>query len=101
MSDYFLKFPDEATAHSVLYTTTDEITDQDGVVIQEASIKPNFANIDIIGTLYELHPSPVPDDYVPVAFDGYHVNVRVVAGEDDSALSQYAVVPTVPRRVWG
>lgn len=100
MSDYFLKFPDEATAHSVLYTTTDEITDQDGVVIQEASIKPNFANIDIIGTLYELHPSPVPDDYVPVALDGYHVNVRSI-GEDTSAIEPFSILPAFPRRVWG
>ena len=100
MIDFYLKFPDEATARSVLYTSIDEVTDKDGVVIQEASTKPNFANIDIIGTMYEIPPVDATEDYVPVALDGYHVNVRSV-GEDTSAFTQYSVEPKLPRRVWG
>ena len=100
MNDLYLKFADEAEADSVLYTTTDEVTDTlFGIVVQEASSKPNFANIDVIGTIYQAIPVDAPKDYVPVAYDGYHVNVRAV-GEDTSALTPYAVVPSVPRRVW-
>lgn len=103
MIDYYLKFADEAQANSVLYTTTDEITDQEGVVVQEASSKPNYDNTDIIGTIY--NPTGVVDTVdgfdvpVMVALDGYHVNIRhsVEAPELDA----YAVTPTNPRRIWG
>ncbi len=99
MQDFYLKFPDEATAKSVLYTTTLEVTDENGVVVQEGSVKPNFANIDIIGTIYAKTPDPMPEGYEPVALDGFHVNVRVV-GEDTSSLTTYAMTPVNPRRVW-
>jgi hypothetical protein len=97
MTDLYLKFADQAQADSVLYTVTDEVTDADGVVVQEASSKPNFANIDVLGTIYE----PAVEGEEPVAKDGYHVNVRVVGSEDASALVPFSVVPTVPKRVWG
>ena len=100
MQDYYLKFPDEARADSFLYTTILEVTDELGGVVQEGSVKPNFQNIDTIGTIYTTPPVDAPEDYVPVALDGYHVNVRVI-DEDATALISYSVVPTVPRRVWG
>lgn len=121
MSDYYLRFTDKAEADSVLYTTTTEylyedsygrpypstveLTEEDledrnatfkGI---ETTVTPKFANIDVIGTIYQAIPVDAPEDYVPVAYDGYHVNVRAV-GEDTSALTPYAVVPSVPRRVW-
>jgi hypothetical protein len=101
MTDLYLKFADQAQADSVLYTVTDEVTDADGVVVQEASSKPNFANIDVLGTLYEAIPADAEEGYEPVAKDGYHVNVRVVGSEDASALVPFSVVPTVPKRIWG
>lgn len=97
MNDLYLKFSDKAEADSVLYTVTDEVTDAEGNVVQEASSKPNFANIDVIGTIYEA--SGVEGEE-PVALDGYHVNVRVI-DEDASALEPFKVYPTQPRRIWG
>lgn len=83
--DLYLKFTDEAAATAVLYTEG----------------HPNFANIDIIGTIYKP-TSEVDNEGNPVmgALEGWHVNVRVV-DEDATALEQYAVTPTVPVRVWG
>ena len=106
MTDFYLKFENKEQADSVLYTVTDEITDAEGVVVQEASSKPNFANIDVIGTIYKPSilgqtdengiESPVMD-----ALLGFHVNIRAVDGEDSSAIAPFAVVPSVPVRIWG
>jgi len=98
MNDLYLKFADKAEADSVLYTTTDEVTDEEGAVVQEATSKPNFANIDVLGTIYEAIPEDAPEDYEPVAKDGYHVNVR--HKEQAPELDAYAVTPTNPRRIW-
>lgn len=102
MTDFYLKFASEEEANAVLYTVTPAVLDEEGEVIAEESTKPNFANIDTLGVLYE--PSGVFDeDGFPVLtpLEGWHVNVRVINNEDASGLSQYAVVPSVPRRVWG
>ena len=106
MSDFYLKFSSKTEADSVLYTTTDEVTDAEGVVVQEATSKPNFANIDVLGTISKPTGAVTVNEEgveVPVMaeLDGYHVNVRVVGSEDSSALVPFSVVPTVPRRVWG
>lgn len=85
MIDYYLKFIDKEQADSVIYTVTEEIS------------KPNYTNIDVVGTIYS---TPVEGEE-PVAIDGYHVNVRVLDGEDASVLEQYAVVPANPKRIWG
>lgn len=100
MQDFYLKFNDELEANSILYTTTEEQVDADGVVIQEKSVVPNFKNIDVLGTIFERPVEPVPVDYVPVALPGWHVNVRVIDNEDSTALQPFSVVPTNPRRVW-
>jgi len=77
MIDYYLKFADEVEANTVLYT--DE--------------HPNYRNIDTLGVLYT-------DDQ---PLDGWHVNVRVVDGEDGSKLESFKVnpEPLTWRRVWG
>ena len=122
----YLKFADKAQADSVLYTTTTEylyedrygqpypteaaLTEEDledrnatfkGI---ETTSTPNFANIDVLGTIYRPTGAVETVDgmEVPVmaALDGYHVNVRAV-GEDTSALVPFAVVPTVTQRIWG
>lgn len=97
MTDICLFFPDKATADSVLYTTVDQVTDVDGVVVVEASVTPNYKNIDIIPTVYE--PSTDPE-LPPVALPGYAVNVFAMPDEDTSALTPYIVTPTVRYRVW-
>jgi hypothetical protein len=73
--DYYLSFPDEASANAVLYTED----------------KPNFANIDTIGVIYK-------DEQ---AIPGWHVNVRLVDGEDASIIEPFKVQPATPMRVWG
>lgn len=99
--DKYLKFTDEAQANSVLYTKVPTAWDEEGEPT-EFYDKPNYANIDTIGIIYEpqevLDPENPPE---PVPLDGWHVNVRVVAGEDADSLAAYEVHPTVPRRVWG
>lgn len=109
MNDLYLKFTDKAQADSVLYTTTPvlAVVDPEGNVITPAGedvVTPNFANIDVIGTIYRPtgEVETVDGMEVPVmaALEGYHVNVRAV-GEDTSALVPFAVVPTVPQRIWG
>jgi hypothetical protein len=110
MNDLYLKFTDKAQADSVLYTTTPvlAVVDMEGNVITPAGediVTPNFANIDIIGTIYNPtgEVETVDGMEVPVmaALDGFHVNIRAVDGEDTSALTSFAVVPSVPARVWG
>ncbi len=107
--DFYLKFADKAQADSVLYTNTPvlAVVDPEGNVITPAGediVTPNFANIDVIGTIYRPtgEVETVDGMEVPVmaALEGYHVNVRAV-GEDTSALTSFAVVPSVPMRVWG
>lgn len=93
MKDYFLKFASEAEADSVLYAT-EQVGDE--------TVKTNrYANIDTIGTI-SRPTGDLDADGNPVTapLDGWHVNVRVVDGEDDSALLPYAVTPTNPQRVW-
>ena len=101
MIDLYLKFTDEAEAASVLYTLHPEVLEEDGITVTEAYTTPNYQNIDTLGVIYKQPPEDAGEDYVPVPEEGWHVNVRVVAGEDAGPLKPYAVYPTVPRRVWG
>jgi hypothetical protein len=88
--DYYLAFPDQATADAVLYTVHDAVTDEDGNVTIEAYVTPNYANIDTLGVIYK-------DDQ---AISGWHVNVRLIQGENDEALKSFEVTPSTPIRVW-
>lgn len=102
MTDFYLKFASEEEARSVLYTVTPAVLNEEGEVVTEETVKPNFANIDILGVLYEPSGSLDEDGYpILQPMQGWHVNVRVIDGEDATGLQQYAVVPSVPRRVWG
>jgi hypothetical protein len=83
--DYYLSFPDEAAAKTVLYGAED---------------MPNYANIDTIGVIYK-RTGGTDDEPVMTAIPGWHVNVRLLAGEDDKALQSFAVTPATPTRVWG
>ena len=102
-TDYYLKFPDEPTALSVLYRIEGaiEADPEMGVEASPGYQVPNYTNIDILGTLYIEQEISDPENLPePVAMDGWHVNVRVVSGEDEEPLRPYAVTPTPPRRVW-
>lgn len=93
MIDYMLKFADEAEAYSVLY---DSSTDDEGNV----TLTPKYLYMDIIGTIYKPTPVDAPEDYVPVAYSGFHVNVRH-SGEA-TELDRFVVTPSpvTPLRVW-
>jgi len=105
---YYLAFTDEAQATSVLYTTTvtPAVIDEDGkeVSAEVITVTPNYANIDVIGVVYEPAPIPTPEDYVPVPYPApnWGVNVLVIDGEDASPIEPYAVQPSpFPQRIWG
>lgn len=98
--DMYLKFTDEAEAASLLYAVVPGVLDEEGNVVTEGSVTPNYRNIDVLGTLYAAAPDPLPENYVPVALEGWHVNVRVLPDEDGSVLEAFSVVPQFPRRVW-
>lgn len=72
--DKYLSFTDEAQAKAVLFTED----------------QSNYANIDTIGVIYK-------DEQ---AIPGWHVNVRLVGGEDAEALKSFEVTPETPMRVW-
>lgn len=85
MIDFYLKFKDEAEAVAVLYNDKGA----------------NYANIDTIGIIYQT-TDEIDTEGNPIMseLEGWHVNVRVV-NEDPTPLEQYAVIPTLPVRVWG
>ena len=103
--DLYLKFTDEAQATEYLYTQVPTKWDEeDGMVNPiEFESRPNYANIDTIGTIFEGGEWDAEGNVItePAALSGWHVNVRVVAGEDAEPLQQFSVVPQSPRRVWG
>jgi hypothetical protein len=108
MIDYYLKFTDELQANSVLYTKvptawSESVSMDEAPVATEWMDKPNYDNTDVIGTIYRPtgEVETVDGIEVPVmaALDGYHVNIRNYTEAPE--LEQYAVVPTIPMRVWG
>ena len=103
MTPLYLSFTDEAQATSVLYTTTPAVLDEDGKIIAEETVTPNYMNIDTIGTVYEPAPIPTPEDYVPVPYPApnWGVNVLLLDGENAEPLQPYSVQPSpFPQRVW-
>jgi hypothetical protein len=104
---YYLAFTDEAQSISVLYTTTvtPPVIDEEGKEIspEVITVTPNYANISVLGTVYEPAPIPTPEDYEPVPYPApnYGVNVLVIEDEDATPLEPYAVMPSpFPQRIW-
>lgn len=93
MQDFYLKFANEAEAHDALYTITPKQADEEGNIVSEEYVTPNFMNIDVIGIIYTKEETPQPTE-------GWHVNVRVVGDEDASSLEKFRVFPDSPNRVW-
>ena len=104
MIDMYLKFTDEAEAKATLYHIEGavEADEEMGIEASEGYEVANYKNIDVLGVLYEkqdiVDPENPPE---PVPMEGWHVNVRVVDGEDGTPLQPFSVVPTLPRRIWG
>ena len=104
MQDFYLRFSDEAQAQTVLYTPTyapdPESTPDEPLPDVIVSWTPNYVNIDTIGVIYQPAPDPVPEGYVPVSYDGWFVNVRVVS-EDPDPLLPFSIDPQpYPIRIW-
>lgn len=93
--DKYLKFPTKGFADAVLYKLHPKVVDEDGKITQQEYYTPNYQNIDVIGIMYDL----VGEELVPL--EGWHVNIRVLAGiENETILKEFEVVPRHPRRVW-
>jgi len=107
MSDFYLKYADEAESIDNLYAKKEEvIIDEEGgevIILVPDLSKPLFANIDTIGTIYEpqeiVDPENPPE---PVPYEGWFVNVRAIAGENAEPLEPFSIDPQpYPMRVWG
>jgi hypothetical protein len=109
MKDYYLKFASKSEADSVLYRkgnfmdATQELArpGEERPAPTTPAFVPNYANIDVVGVI--IRPTGAIDaegNPATAPIDGWHVNVRVVDGEDESTLLPYAVTPTQPTRVW-
>jgi hypothetical protein len=106
--DYLLKFESESQANSVLFTKvptawSDSVSMDEPPVATEWMDKPNYDNIDIIGTIYKPTGAvTVSEDgmEVPVMEDvgGFHCNVRNYSPAPE--LEQYSVTPTNQYRTW-
>jgi len=102
MTDLYLLFTDEAAAKAVLYRIEGAVEATEDTEAVEGYEVPNYANIDTLGVLYERQEVTDPDNPPePIPIPGWHVNVRVVEGEDPTALQPFAITPTNPRRIWG
>ncbi len=98
MTDFYLAFTDEAAAKAVLYRIEGAVEATEDTEAVEGYEVPNYANIDTLGVLYERQDDP---EAKPVAIPGWHVNIRLVDGEDAESLEPFAVHPETPMRVWG
>ena len=101
MTDFYLSFPDEPAAKAVLYRIEGAVEATEDTEAVEGYEVPNYANIDTLGILYERQEVADPENPPePVAIPGWHVNIRLVDGEDAEALQAFEVHPATPLRVW-
>ena len=102
MTDYTLKFKDEAEANEVLFEKYPLKMDEDLNVTEtyDVSRYPEHV-IDIIGTIYKdtgvVATYNGVDSPIMAAVPGWHVNVR---GPETRAFEAYVVEVATPIRVW-
>lgn len=95
MTDLMLRFPDEATAIGKLgeyradgqwitASHTHALDPIGAVVLVQAVIDPETGDV--------ITPATVDD--------GFHVNLRILAGDAPDGLDAYIVTPNQPARVW-
>ena len=105
--DKYLSFESEAAAKAVLYRIEGavEADPENGVEAQEGTEVANYANIDTIGIIYKPTGEMLQGEdgeYPEMApLEGWHVNVRLVDGENGEPLEPFVVEPRMPARVWG
>ena len=96
MTDYALKFIDEAEATSILYHKEGVIEASEGIEADAGHDVANYQNIDVLGVIYTN--TGTLEEPIQTALDGWHVNVR--QDSECPELEQYTVYPVNPRRVW-
>jgi hypothetical protein len=105
--DKYLAFASESEANNVLYTLEPTEWDNSGEepVPTAWEPRPNYANIDTIGIIYKPTGNTLQGEdgeYPEMApIPNWHVNVRLVDGEDGEPLEPFVVQPKTPVRVWG
>lgn len=102
MTDLYLSFADEAAARAVLYRIEGavEADPENGIEAQEGYEVANYANIDTIGVIYK-RTGGTDEEPMMEPLPGWHVNIRLMPGEDAAALELFEVYPNTPMRVWG
>jgi len=95
MQDLYLSFPDEATAKAVLYRIEGAVEATETTEAVEGTEVQNFANIDTIGVIHKA-----TGETTEQAIAGWHVNIRLVEGENAELLQAFEVTPSTPVRVW-
>jgi hypothetical protein len=90
MKDYLYKFPDEATAQTVLADYYDSETGWQ-------TSGEGYA-LDPVGVLTDTDMTD-PENPVSTLLDGWHLNLRVTDDRPNPA-ADYSVTPTQQRRVW-
>lgn len=104
--DKYLSFESEAAAKAVLYRIEGavEADPENGVEAQEGYEVANYRNIDTIGIIYKPTGNTLQGEdgsYPEMApIEGWHVNIRLVGGEDADALEPFVVQPKTPIRIW-
>lgn len=88
-NDLCLRFDTEEEAISILFDSQPIGFGDDGKA-NEWGLVSRFANVDVIGAIYKNGKD----------VGGYHVNVRLEAGEDSSILEPYVIDVDTPIRVW-
>ena len=107
MQDLYLSFPDEVAARAVLYRIegAQPGDPENNVPAVEGYEMPNYTNIDTIGVIYKPTGNTVETDDGPMPemapLEGWHVNIRLMPGEDAAVLEPFVVTPKTPVRVWG
>ena len=100
--DIHLKFPDEATAVSLMLEAglLEQVTDEEGNTF---NIQGQGQMIDIVGPIYKATGTMLTDEegneYPEMAdVGGWHVNMR---GELPDAIAPYKITVTgTPYRIW-
>lgn len=93
MKDICLKFIDEEQAKQSLISFGFQRDESGGLFMPDVCL-------DVIGAIYTT-TKPDAEEPVYTAEPGYHVNLRIINDELDTApLDEFAVHPVTPARVW-
>jgi hypothetical protein len=102
MTDYDLRFPDEATARELIGSTLGANRDAEDGSTFLACFTEDYA-MDLIGTIY--NNAIVDSDGVvitqPKAINGWHVNLRLLNDQElPYELATFVINPKTPYRTW-